>query len=162
MAPSCDDIGGFATARIDFDIVSIELVVADTDGDGIVDDEDNCPAIANPDQANFDSDGGGDACDPDDDNDGVLDGGDVCAETVIPDPVIPTSDELGVNRYGLVDADMVFDVNTARNQGAVYTTSDTGGCNASQIADALELGKAHYRKGITRSVLESWIASLNG
>ena len=34
----------------------------DTDGDGIVDSADNCPAIANPSQADCDSDGTGDVC----------------------------------------------------------------------------------------------------
>jgi len=36
----------------------------DRDGDGVPDDEDNCPDVANPDQADFDGDGLGDACDP--------------------------------------------------------------------------------------------------
>jgi hypothetical protein len=35
----------------------------DADGDGIIDAEDNCPATSNPDQADFDLDGVGDACD---------------------------------------------------------------------------------------------------
>lgn len=35
----------------------------DTDGDAILDDADNCPAVANPGQADFDGDGAGDACD---------------------------------------------------------------------------------------------------
>jgi len=34
----------------------------DTDGDGINDDRDNCPAVSNPDQKDSDQDGGGDAC----------------------------------------------------------------------------------------------------
>lgn len=35
----------------------------DSDGDGLLDTEDNCPFAANPDQANCDGDGEGDACD---------------------------------------------------------------------------------------------------
>ena len=48
----------------------IEDPFADSDGDGILDGEDNCPFDYNPSQINFDGDAGGDACDPDDDNDG--------------------------------------------------------------------------------------------
>lgn len=45
----------------------------DSDGDGIINSEDNCIAVANPEQLDFESDGLGDACDPDDDNDGAYD-----------------------------------------------------------------------------------------
>ena len=48
----------------------------DTDHDGIRNDLDNCPTDANADQADFDNDGLGDACDGDDDNDGIADGAD--------------------------------------------------------------------------------------
>ena len=39
-----------------------ELMEADGDGDGVVDLVDNCPAVANPDQADADGNGRGDAC----------------------------------------------------------------------------------------------------
>ena len=45
----------------------------DSDDDGVIDEEDNCPKTPNPDQANADDDGDGDACDKDDDNDGADD-----------------------------------------------------------------------------------------
>lgn len=68
----------------------------DADSDGLSDDSDNCPFVANPDQANADDDDLGDACDPypfpennlvacsnsiDDDGDGLIDLNDTeCAE----------------------------------------------------------------------------------
>jgi hypothetical protein len=42
----------------------VDLVVPDSDGDGIADSEDNCPTTYNPDQADSDGDGIGDACEP--------------------------------------------------------------------------------------------------
>ena len=50
----------------------------DMDADGVMDDDDNCPFIANADQANYDGDNFGDACDDDDDNDTVIDEYDNC------------------------------------------------------------------------------------
>ncbi len=38
--------------------------VADRDGDGVPDDQDNCPDVYNPSQADSDHDGEGDACEP--------------------------------------------------------------------------------------------------
>jgi hypothetical protein len=49
----------------------------DNDGDGVIDEDDNCPSIAN-DQADYDQDRRGDMCDYDDDGDGVVDQHDNC------------------------------------------------------------------------------------
>ncbi len=48
-----------------------EDFVDDTDGDGVADDIDNCPSIANSNQDDLNGDGEGDACDSDIDGDGV-------------------------------------------------------------------------------------------
>jgi hypothetical protein len=53
----------------------------DTDDDGVPDEQDNCPTVPNTDQANFDGDELGDACDADADNDAVLDEADACLWT---------------------------------------------------------------------------------
>jgi hypothetical protein len=60
----------------------------DTDGDGVCNANDNCPDVANADQADSDGDGVGDACDAppdpcaglggDTDGDGVCDSADIC------------------------------------------------------------------------------------
>lgn len=44
---------------------------ADTDGDGVIDEEDNCSERDNPDQEDLDEDGKGDVCDVDKDGDSV-------------------------------------------------------------------------------------------
>jgi hypothetical protein len=50
-----------ATIHITFTIAGAPT---DSDGDGIADASDNCPAVANPDQADADGDAVGNACDP--------------------------------------------------------------------------------------------------
>ena len=45
----------------------------DSDGDGVLDQNDNCLTVPNPDQSDFDQDLSGDACDQDDDGDWVAD-----------------------------------------------------------------------------------------
>jgi hypothetical protein len=51
---------------------------SDEDGDGVGDEVDNCPFIANSAQANYDGDAQGNLCDADDDNDTILDLDDDC------------------------------------------------------------------------------------
>lgn len=74
-------------------VAVVDLALADSDGDGIADDEDNCPNAANADQADSDSDSFGDACDncpsldndqTDSDSDGVGDACDNCPAVANP------------------------------------------------------------------------------
>jgi thrombospondin type 3 repeat protein len=65
----------------------------DTDGDGILNSQDNCPDVANADQKDTDHDGIGDACDPDADGDGILNTDEVANGT---DPLDADSDGDGV------------------------------------------------------------------
>ena len=73
---TCDSSCGCQIGACD----SFNTIITDVDGDGVDTncDDDNCPAVSNPDQADTDFDDIGDACDPDDDGDGVNDGSDNC------------------------------------------------------------------------------------
>jgi hypothetical protein len=70
----------------------------DTDKDGIVDSKDNCKATFNPDQADIDGDGIGDACDvvnDDPDKDGVLSLVDNCPNVYNPNQLDTDVDGIG-------------------------------------------------------------------
>ena len=54
---------------------------ADSDGDGVPNNSDNCPAIPNRSQSDIDQDKIGDACDPDVDGDNVRNEVDACPMT---------------------------------------------------------------------------------
>jgi len=49
---------------LDFGVTDIVAICRDQDGDGVCDADDDCPLVANADQADADADGIGDACDP--------------------------------------------------------------------------------------------------
>ena len=81
----------------------------DTDGDGVLDTVDNCPAIANPDQVDQDLDGIGNECDPDLDGDGALNTADNCPLIANADQADLDGDGIGDLCDGDVDGDSVAD-----------------------------------------------------
>ena len=101
------DDGGDGSGPRPFGSPCASLGSADTDGDGIQDSDDNCPAVPNPSQLDADGDGRGDACDncpalsnPDQadvDGDGV---GDACDNF----PDVPNPDQTDSNHDGIGDA----------------------------------------------------------
>jgi len=60
-------------------------VSKDSDGDKVYDSVDNCPSVANPDQADLDGDGIGDVCDPPDCGNGFKEGNEECDDGNIDD-----------------------------------------------------------------------------
>ena len=113
----CNDLLGLDTTRA-------AKSTADFDGDGVANVDDNCPTVANPDQADRDRDQLGDACDPcplgpesgidadrdgiddacdpcprgvnhDDDGDGLFDACDNCPADPNPDQANADGDDLG-------------------------------------------------------------------
>ena len=80
-----------------FFVITFEFVL-DRDNDGIADEDDNCPDIANADQADIDGDGSGDVCDPDQmdtDQDGVVDSADNCPKDANADQADIDGDGIG-------------------------------------------------------------------
>jgi hypothetical protein len=57
---------GVGAANASFEVRNLRAVHVgpDSDGDGVIDEEDNCPLVPNADQSDADGNGRGDACDP--------------------------------------------------------------------------------------------------
>jgi hypothetical protein len=73
-----------------------QIVMEDADDDSIADDVDNCPEIANSDQADLDNDGQGDVCDIDIDNDGCLNDEDQFPRSIMTQTIIIEGINTGV------------------------------------------------------------------
>jgi hypothetical protein len=101
-------VGVIDDATFDYDNVVLRADAGDDppapdgDGDGVPDSEDNCPGVANEDQADADNDGIGDVCDttpggPDGDGDGIPAADDNC-------PTVPNADQADTDNDGVGDA----------------------------------------------------------
>jgi hypothetical protein len=109
--------------------------VEDSDGDGVNDPDDNCPAAANPAQGDLDADGVGDVCDPDDDSDGVDDVVDNC-------PATANADQGDLNGNGVGDAcdpdDDSDGVEDAADNCATNANPDQGDQDGDGIGDVCD------------------------
>ena len=125
---------------------------ADTDDDGILNANDNCPTVANADQSDADGDGVGDVCDTcintpngesvngngcsqsqlDDDNDDVMNNVDTCPNT----PTGETVNASGCSQSQLDDDndDVMNNVDTCPNTPTGETVN-ANGCSQSQLDD---------------------------
>ena len=63
-----------------------------SDADGVQDNLDNCPSLANADQLDTDGARMGDLCEPDDDNDAIQDPTDNCP--LVPNPCQEATDSM--------------------------------------------------------------------
>jgi len=144
-----DSTGYFGGLRVN----GVVEVVVDQDGDGVPDDEDNCPSTPNVDQADGDGDAVGDACDnapgvanpdqADGDGDGVGDVADNC-------PTAANADQADTNGDGFGDACVApgvtippgssFGDNPIIGTGTVVKPNVTVGDDA-QIGSAVVLNK---------------------
>lgn len=93
----------------------------DTDSDGIADNVDNCPTTANPDQADLNNDGVGDACSP-----------------VIPTLSVEVKDSLG---NPIEDALVIYAVGSPN---AGWQTFGTTGVEGTVSSTALTVGTTYY------------------
>ena len=111
----------------------------DEDGDGIGDEVDNCPSIANPLQANFDNDTLGDICDYDDDNDTVLDVDDQCTQGYLDwtstaltdhdgDGCLDLSEDTDDDNDGILDSSDLCFKGVLSWQSTSSTDYDSDGC----------------------------------
>jgi subtilisin len=149
---------------------------ADSDGDGVCNDIDNCPLVGNPGQLDSDADLAGDACDDDDDDDGLSDGDEQLIGT---DPLLADTDADGLNDFAefnvyftdplLVDTDgdSISDGDEVNLYGIDPTASNKGDVaprgasdNLIGVGDLVVMTRL-VTGAITPDALESTLADMN-
>ncbi len=93
---------------------NVWYLAGDSDGDGVLDASDNCPAITNLGQDDLDQDGIGDACDADADGDGL---DNVFEEANALDPLDADTDGDGIDD----GAEVASGRNPRVNEGAIIS-----------------------------------------
>lgn len=106
----------------------------DDDADGVLNEDDNCPNVPNPDQTAHDVDGRGDACDGDDDGDGALDAADNC-------PLLKNADQRDSDGDGVGDACDDFNEGSGAQNG--FAGQDSG-CSAAGAGTPAPVGWAVF------------------
>jgi hypothetical protein len=131
---------GIPAAILNYPIVlPDESAPLDTDGDGILNDDDNCPNTYNVNQWDYDNDGYGNVCDDDDDNDGWYDYQDNCQFAKNADQQDSDDDGVGDACDGTPNGDADFDEvdDLADNCVNTYNPDQTDSDNDGQ-GDACE------------------------
>ncbi len=123
-----------AVFDVDGDGIIVRDGSGDEDEDGVVDGEDNCPCVDNPDQVDTDLDGEGDACYGDLDYDGVDDYEDNCPLAANANQHDWDNDGIGDVCDGDVDGDGVVKENDSCQFTPVGDVVDpANGCSIDQL-----------------------------
>lgn len=158
ILPVIPQDNGYA-ARPPHDGVLAEAANGDIDGDGILNAADNCPVVANPDQADLDGDQVGDLCDGDVDNDGRINAADNCPEAANPGQADLDSDGTG----DACDADRDGDaIDNAVDNCPKAANPDQADGDANGTGDACDVQKvlAPAAAGAASRPVETKVADL--